>query len=403
MTSTKPKILKILTIDDEPGIRETFRDFLEDLDFEVFEGENGRHGLEVFAAQKPDLVLLDLRMPELDGMEVLAKLKETSPDTPVIIVSGTGVIGDAIQALHLGAWDYLLKPVVDMGVLRHSVEKVLDRARLISENRAYQENLEDQVSRRTTDLHKANAEIIELNKELEARVAQRTIELTAANKELETFAYTVSHDLRAPLRAINNFTQIILEDYKDKLDSQGQTYLNYLLEGSNEMNALIDGLLMLSRSSRVEIHKQKINISDLVIEILKAKETLEPERDMAYDVMPNIANKCDSRLIKTLLENLIGNSWKYTKTTQNPHIEFGEKQEDGQSIYFIKDNGAGFDMAYADKLFQPFQRLHKVSEFEGTGIGLATVQRIVHRHGGHIWAEAKVGMGATFYFTLAAK
>ncbi|MBF0195726.1 MAG: response regulator [Magnetococcales bacterium] len=401
MASTEIKRPKILTIDDEPGIRETFRDFLEDLDYEVFEGENGRHGLEIFSEVKPDLVLLDLRMPELDGMEVLTILKEKSPDTPVIIVSGTGVIGDAIQAINLGAWDYLLKPVVDMGILRHSVEKVLDRAKLLLQNRAYQENLETQVNIRTEDLHKANAEINELNKELEDRVAQRTMELTAANKELESFAYTVSHDLRAPLRAINNFSQIILEEYSDKIDSEGKTYLSYLVEGSNEMNALIDGLLMLSRSTRGEINKQKVNISNLVTEIIKANKILEPERDVIYDVMPNISAMCDPHLIKTLLENLIGNAWKYTRTTVNSHIKFGETKSSRGTTYFIKDNGAGFDMEYANKLYQPFQRLHKVSEFDGTGIGLATVQRIIHRHGGNIWAEAEVGKGATFYFTLS--
>ncbi|MBF0381274.1 MAG: response regulator [Magnetococcales bacterium] len=401
MTSVEPKSVKILTIDDEPGIRETFRDFLEDLDYEVIEGENGRHGLEIFKKELPDLVLLDLRMPEIDGLEVLAKLKEESPNTPIIIVSGTGVIGDAIRALNLGAWDYILKPVVDLGVLRHSVEKVLDRARLIQENLAYQENLEEQVSKRTAQLHQANAEINDLNKQLEARVAQRTIELTAANKELESFAYTVSHDLRAPLRAINNFTKIIIDEYTDKLDSEGQLYLQYLLEGSKEMNSLIDGLLTLSRSSRGEINSEDVDISKIVVDILKAKTTLEPTRNIIYTVMPDISGRCDSRLIKTMLENLIGNAWKYTRETANSHIDFGVKQENGQDIYFVKDNGAGFDMAYVDKLFKPFQRLHQVTEFEGTGIGLATVQRIIHRHGGKIWAESEVDKGATFYFTLA--
>jgi signal transduction histidine kinase len=243
-------------------------------------------------------------------------------------------------------------------------------------------------------------EVRELNKELEQRVKERTAQLEATNKELDAFAYSVSHDLRAPLRAIDGFSEALLDEYGDKFNEDGKTYLRYLKEGSHEMSDLIDGLLKLSRSTRGEIALERVDLSAIAALVAEELRSAEPERRMTVHIAPGVETFADHRLLKAVMENLLGNAWKYTGNTADACIEFGTEEREGNTVYFVRDNGAGFDMAYADKLFLPFQRLHKTSEFPGIGIGLATVERIIHRHGGRIWAQAAVGEGATFYFTL---
>ncbi len=235
---------------------------------------------------------------------------------------------------------------------------------------------------------------------LEKRVAERTAELTAVNKELEAFAYSVSHDLRSPLRAIDGFSQALLEDYTDCLDDTGRDYLHRVQTATRRMGQLISDLLKLSRLTRGEMHREPVNLSALATEVLTDLQTLAPERQAEFIVTPNLMIDGDVRLLRVALENLLGNAWKFTSKLPLGRIEFGQVEVNGERAYYVRDNGAGFDMAYADKLFGAFQRLHSTTEFEGTGIGLATVQRVIHRHGGRIWAEGKVGQGATFYFTL---
>jgi len=243
-------------------------------------------------------------------------------------------------------------------------------------------------------------EVRELNKELEQRVMERTAQLEATNQELDAFSYSVSHDLRAPLRAISGFSEALLDEYGDKLDEEGKTYLRYLQEGSHEMSDLIDGLLKLSRSTRGGITLERIDLSTIAAMVAEELRKAEPERRMTVNIAPGVEAFADPRLLRVVMENLLGNAWKYTSRTAEARIEFGVEEQEGKTVYFVRDNGAGFDMGYANQLFLPFQRLHKTSEFSGIGIGLATVERIIHRHDGRIWAQAAVGEGATFYFTL---
>ena len=251
-----------------------------------------------------------------------------------------------------------------------------------------------------TDRKRAEQEIRNLNRELEQRVRERTAELEAANQELEAFSYSVSHDLRAPLRSIDGFTQALAEDYADHLDEQAQDYTQRVRKAAQRMGILIDDLLRLSRVTRAEMNRQTVDLSGVVLEIVEALRAAEPSREVAIEVQAGLTGMGDPQLLRVALENLLGNAWKFTSRQAAPRIEFGSTKVNGTPAYFVGDNGAGFDAQHAGKLFGAFQRLHSTEEYPGTGIGLATVQRVLLRHGGRVWAEGEVGKGATFYFTL---
>jgi signal transduction histidine kinase/HAMP domain-containing protein len=248
----------------------------------------------------------------------------------------------------------------------------------------------------------AKARLIEmihrLNAELEERVNQRTAQLTAANKELEAFAYSVSHDLRAPLRAIDGFSRILFEKYDALLDSKGRDYLQRTCSAAQRMGQLIDDLLNLSRLTRKQMQWTKVDLSSLASEIEAELRERQPDRVVDFLVRDDLVVPGDERLLRAALENMLGNAWKFTGNNHRARIEFGMVTKEDEPVFFVRDNGAGFDMKYADQLFGAFQRLHSMTEYPGTGIGLAIVQRVIHRHGGSIWAEGIVGQGATFYF-----
>jgi PAS domain S-box-containing protein len=230
------------------------------------------------------------------------------------------------------------------------------------------------------------------------RVAKENAEALSA--ELEAFCHSVSHDLRAPLRSIDGFSRILLEEYADKLDSTGQEYLRRACAGSQRMSDLIDDLLRLSRITRAEISRQPVDLSALAREIAAELHAEQPDRAVEWKIAEGLVAEGDARLLRLALKHLLDNAWKFTAARAPAAIELGVSEQDGERVYFVRDDGVGFDMAYADKLFGVFQRLHATEEFEGTGIGLATVQRIVRRHGGRVWAEGATEKGATFYFTL---
>ena len=240
-------------------------------------------------------------------------------------------------------------------------------------------------------------------KELNASLQQHVDQLAAINRELESFSYSVSHDLRAPLRAMDGFSQALLEDYGDQLDQAGQNYLQRIRTAAQNMGELIDHLLMLSRLTRAEMHPGEVNLTEIAEKIVAGLREQEPDHRVEFIVRPDMVGFADERLMEVALANLLGNAWKFSSKSSSPRIEFGvETDTEWEPVYFIRDNGAGFNQEYADNLFKPFQRLHGAHEFSGSGIGLATVQRVISRHGGKVWAEGKLDVGATFYFTLGA-
>jgi len=235
----------------------------------------------------------------------------------------------------------------------------------------------------------------------DAALRHYATQLEAANAELDAFAYSVSHDLRAPLRSIDGFSLALLEDYHDQLDPQGRQFLERVRAGTQRMGQLIEDLLTLSLVTRREMHRDTVDLSGLAVQIAAELRRDDPERHVEFVIAAGVTAQGDAHLLESVLENLLGNAWKYTRKHPRARIEFGRRTENGTATYFVRDDGAGFDMAYAGKLFGAFQRLHAAADFDGTGIGLATVQRVVHRHGGKVWAEAAPDRGATFYFTLA--
>jgi light-regulated signal transduction histidine kinase (bacteriophytochrome) len=251
-----------------------------------------------------------------------------------------------------------------------------------------------------TEARQAEEEIKRLNTELEQRVADRTAQLEASNRELEAFAYSVSHDLRAPLRSIDGFCKILLDDYGPQLDDEGKEYLQRIRKASQRLGQLIDDLLNLSRATRTTMRIEHVDLSDMALHIAEELRSDEPNRSAEFRIDLGAIARGDARLLQLVMQNLLDNAWKFSSKNEQARIEFGMTEEEGGRVFFVRDNGVGFDMKYADRLFTSFQRLHSPAQFPGSGIGLATVHRIVKRHGGTIWVKAGEGKGATFYFTL---
>ncbi|MBN2340123.1 MAG: response regulator [Deltaproteobacteria bacterium] len=358
----------VLIVEDDETIRTSASMFLEDADFEVYSANDGFAATEMLKRITPDVIVTDIRMPKLDGFGLIETVAKQYPEIPIIVMSGTGDLNDVVKALRFGVWDFILKPIADMNILKHSINKSLEKARLIEENKLQRKKLE------------------------------------IANRELESFNYSVSHDLRSPLHAIDAFSEMLQEDCEHLLPDENKDHLRRIRSAADRMNKMIDDLLSLSRLSRQPLDKSDVNLSYIastIIDDLRAGQSPGmKETATQVTIEENIQVQADIGLAKNVLENILGNAWKYTRKTTSPSIEMGTcDTEFGKAVY-VRDNGAGFSMKSYDKLFGVFQRLHHEKEFQGTGVGLATVKRIIQKHGGEIWADAEIDKGAAFYFTF---
>jgi two-component system sensor histidine kinase/response regulator len=398
---------RILIAEDSPTQAEQLRLILEAEGFEAEVAPNGQAALQRFAEAPFDMVISDIMMPGLSGYELCQQIKgdKKGRDVPVILLSTLNDPMDIISGLECEANNFITKP--------YERDQLLARIRTVLQNKALRSRSKLTVGIELVFLGKkffitsekeqildlligTFEDIVRTNRALQESKAATE----AANDELEAFSYSVAHDLRAPLRGIDGFSQALLEDYSEKLDEQGKTYLRNVRQSAQVMAQLIDSLLMLARVTQADVHRKQVDLSNLAIDTAGRLRSAQPERQVEFVIAEGAVNNGDSRLLGIVFENLLSNAWKFTGKREQACIEFGYTHENGQSVYFIRDNGAGFDMAYAAKLFGVFQRLHRVEEFEGTGIGLATVHRIIRRHGGRIWAVGEVDRGATFYFTL---
>jgi len=384
---------KILAVDDSPTYLQELADALRGEGYDVIPAHSGEEALELLAVQSVDCILLDLLMPGLGGQETCRRIKATQivRDVPLVMLTAMEDREAMIQGLAAGADDYISKSS-EFEVLKARVRVQIRRKQFEDENRRVREELL---------LKQIEATEARAARELAETRAALVVELERKNKELEAFSYSVSHDLRAPLRSIDGFSHALLEDSADRLDEAGKTHLNRIRAAAQRMGSLIDDLLNLSRLSRAEMHMQSLDISALACSIAGDLQKAQPERQIELRIEAGLWATADPGLLRVVLENLLNNALKFTSKRDSAHIEFGMARGNGTPAYFVRDDGAGFDPLYADRLFGAFQRLHAMGDFPGTGIGLATVQRVVHRHGGRIWAESAVNHGATFYFTLS--
>ncbi len=362
--------VKILIVDDETAQMKALCNTLKDHGYETFGFVSAHAALAAMDGTNFDLLLTDLMMPEMDGIALLKAALQKNADLVGIIMTGEGTITRAVEAMKSGALDFILKPFRLSAIL-----PVLDRALAVRRLR-----LE--------------------NAALERRIRERTAELESANEELESFSYSVSHDLRTPLHHIASFVELLDESCGASLAPSDRDYLNRITAATEKMNCLIEDLLDFSRMGRAEMRRSRVDLQNLLETVI---EELQPEiagRNILWKKGPLPTVQGDPSLLRQVFSNLLLNAVKYTRPREVAEIEIGYVHGPRETTIFVRDNGVGFDMQYADKLFGVFQRLHRKDEFEGTGIGLANVRRIIARHGGRTWAEGKFNSGATFYFTL---
>ncbi|EMY79798.1 response regulator receiver domain protein [Leptospira weilii serovar Ranarum str. ICFT] len=364
---------KILIVDDKPENLIALEVVLKDLDVELIKALSGNEALKATLHHEFALALLDIQMPEMDGYELASIMREENKTAHLPFIFISAVYTDNLNVFkgyEKGAFSFITKPF--------QPEILIDKVRFF------------------VDKYRQDIALLELNESLR----RKNLELEYSNRELDAFCYSVSHDLKAPLRGIRGYTKILNEDYREKLDEEGERILGLIIDSSGKMSSLIDSLLLLSKLGKKDMRKSPIDMNELVGMVLKEfqGDLKDGKADLDVKELPSVSG--DAELLKQVLINLISNAIKYSSKKENPKVEIGALADEKEITYYVKDNGAGFSMQYIGKLFGVFQRLHENSEFEGIGIGLAIVQRIVLRHGGRVWAEGELERGAVFYFAL---
>jgi two-component system NtrC family sensor kinase len=390
---------RILAVDDDPDYLGILGDRLRKRGYDVVRALSGEEAIQLLGFQSVDCILLDRSMAGIGGIETCRRLKGSSVvrDTPLIFLTATDSRDAIIEGLAAGADDFITKGS-GFDVLSARIQAQIRRKQVEDEQRKVREKLlrselEASEARAAKELAEARAAMAEA-------LERSNVELAHANRELETFSYSVSHDLRAPLRTISAFTRVLVEELGDRLDDRGREHVRRVLAASSRMADLIDALLELSHISLAPIGRHRVNLSAIAKASIEELSRRDPDRHITTIITPHLEVDADARLMRVLLDNILGNAWKFTRNQPTARIEVGVANRGTQPVYFVRDNGAGFEMAHADRLFTPFGRLHSEREYNGTGIGLATVRRIVERHGGEVWAESSVGEGALFAFTV---
>ena len=385
---------RVLAVDDSPTYLNALADILRGEGYDVILARSGEEAIDLLAVQRVDCILLDLMMPGMGGTKACRFIKSTPAfrSTPLVMLTAREDSTSMLEALHGGADDFISKST-QPEVITARVRSQIRRKQFEDENRRIlakllQTEMETVATRAARQLAETRATLVD--------------ELERKNRELETFSYSVSHDLRSPLRALNGLCAMLEDDYAASIDDRGKDYLHRIRAAASRMAQLVDDLLRLSRISRAELVRQPVDLTKIAGEVAGELQQRHPERQVEFRVEEGLSAVADPNLVKIVFEDLLDNAWKFTGRTALARIDVGATAGPGGPLFFVRDNGAGFDPAYAGKLFTPFQRLHPESEFPGTGIGLATIRRIVERHGGEVQAEAEVGVGAKISFSLPA-
>lgn len=380
MNSENIEPLTLLYVEDEYDSRTLLSSMIETRfpSIQLFTAENGKEGLEFYSQCSTDILVTDISMPNMDGLQMARRIKALNPEVLIIVLTARTDTRYLLDSIDIGINQYVLKPI-DSKLLFSAIQQCIDTI-----------TLKRMVTKQHEDITRLNASLI-----------SRADELEMLNRELEAFNYTVSHDLRTPLTIIHGYCQVLQEMYGSSMDATCKEFISEILKGVYQMKELISTLLNFSKINRSDLKIRTVDLGKMAVEISEAlKISEENKRNVNFKIMQGVTVNGDKVLLHLLLENLLGNSWKYTGTKDEAIIEFGIKEINGKPVYFVRDNGIGFENEYSDSIFEPFKRLEISKDFEGTGIGLATVKRIIQRHGGEIWAEGEAGQGATFYFTL---
>jgi two-component system, sensor histidine kinase and response regulator len=398
---------RVLVVDDSATQAEEARFILESAGFSVEVAHSGQAGLDLLRGGGFDLVVSDIVMPDLTGYELCSRAKtaDATKHVPIVLLTSLGDPLDVIQALEGGADGFITKGSPPEQLI-HRVQMILENRRLRAEQRSGS-GIDVHFLGKTFNIKSEREQILDLlvstfedtvRKQQELLASQQ--QLREANRELEAFSHSAAHDLGSPLRAIDAWLRALNEESASQLDAKGKEHVEHALDAAARMRQIIDDLLRLSRVVNVELSRGDFSLSAVATLVGSNLIAFHPDHEVDFVVEPRMRCPGDRGLVQVVLENLLGNAWKFTRKQEQSRIEVGTVKHDGPTTYFVRDNGAGFDMAKAHKLFLPFERLHSQEEFKGTGIGLTTARRIIDRHGGRIWAEAAPGQGATFYFTI---